>query len=136
MSWFKRENGEYPAAVGGPVPESVDAAGKTVRTEGLWIKCLGCRAVLYKPELEANHNVCPKCRHHFKIPARQRIDLLLEPGYELVDTGLRSTDPLNFTDVKAYKKRLQAAQEGTPLGDANLKAGGRSGPHQVVLSAM
>ena len=62
MSWFKREDGEYPAAAGGPAPESVDAAGKTVRTEGLWIKCLGCRAVLYKPELEANLNVCPKCQ--------------------------------------------------------------------------
>ncbi len=139
MSWFKRENGEYPAAAGGPagvVQETVDAAGKSVRTEGLWIKCLGCRAVLYKPELEANLNVCPKCQHHFKIGARQRIGMLLEPGYELVDTGLRSTDPLNFTDIKPYKKRLRAAQEATGLDDAILNAVGRIGPHQVVLSAM
>jgi acetyl-CoA carboxylase carboxyl transferase subunit beta len=136
MSWFKRENGEYESGPSGGVPEPVDAAGKTVRTEGLWIKCLGCRAVLYKPELEANLNVCPKCRHHFKISARQRIELLLEPGYELVDTGLRSTDPLNFTDVKPYKKRLRAAQEATGLNDAILNAVGRLGPHEVVLSAM
>ena len=136
MTWFKRENGEYESGPSAAGPEAVDAAGKTVRTEGLWIKCLGCRAVLYKPELQANLNVCPKCRHHFKISARQRIELLLEPGYELVDTGLRSTDPLNFTDVKPYKKRLRAAQEATGLNDAILNAVGQLGPHRAVVSAM
>ena len=90
-----------------PGPEgSAEAAESRVRTEGLWIKCVGCRAAVWKAELEANLNVCPKCQHHFKIGARQRIELLLEPGYELVDGGLRSTDPLNFTDVKPYKQRL------------------------------
>jgi acetyl-CoA carboxylase carboxyl transferase subunit beta len=136
MTWFKRENGEYESGPSATSPESVDATGKTVRTEGLWIKCLGCRAVLYKPELQANLNVCPKCRHHFKISARQRIELLLEPGYELVDAGLRSTDPLNFTDVKPYKKRLRAAQEATGLNDAILNAVGLLGPHRVIVSAM
>jgi acetyl-CoA carboxylase carboxyl transferase subunit beta len=136
MSWFKRENGEYESGPPGSGPEPSDSGERTVRTEGLWTKCLGCRAVLYKPELEANLNVCPKCRHHFKIGARQRIALLLEPGYEFVDGGLRSTDPLNFTDVKPYKKRLQAAQEATGLDDAILNAVGQLGPHSVVLSAM
>ncbi|MGD0789905.1 MAG: acetyl-CoA carboxylase, carboxyltransferase subunit beta [Terracidiphilus sp.] len=137
MSWFKRENGEFPAAPGGSGPENgADTAEKTVRTEGLWIKCLGCRQTIFKADLDANLNVCPKCQHHFKIGARQRIDLLLEPGYELVDGGLRSTDPLNFTDVKPYKKRLSAAQEATGLDDAILNAVGLLGPHPVVLSAM
>jgi acetyl-CoA carboxylase carboxyl transferase subunit beta len=137
MSWFKRENGEFPAAAGGAASDSAaDTAGKTVRTEGLWIKCLGCRQTIFKADLDANLNVCPKCQHHFKIGARQRIELLLEPGYELVDRGLRSTDPLNFTDVKAYKKRLIAAQEATGLDDAILNAVGQLGPHHVVLSAM
>lgn len=137
MSWFKRETEDYPAGATGTAPASgSDAAGKSVRTEGLWIKCLGCRSVIWKAELEANLNVCPKCQHHFKIGARQRIDLLLEPGYELVDTGLRSTDPLNFTDVKPYKQRLQAAQQQTGLNDAILNAVGKLGPHAVVLSAM
>jgi acetyl-CoA carboxylase carboxyl transferase subunit beta len=137
MSWFKRENGEYPAAAGDSVPENTSDTGeRTVRTEGLWIKCVGCRAIIFKPDLEANLNVCPKCQHHFKIGARQRIDLLLEPGYELVDGGLRSTDPLNFTDVKPYKARLRAAQETTGLDDAILNALGQLGPHSVVLSAM
>ena len=69
---------------------------RTVRTEGLWIKCMGCRQAIWKADLAANLNVCPKCQHHFKFSARQRIDMLLEPGYELVDRGLRSTDPLEF----------------------------------------
>jgi acetyl-CoA carboxylase carboxyl transferase subunit beta len=134
MSWFKREGGEYesdPGTNGG-----ADASKRQVRTEGLWTKCLGCRQTIWKADLEANLNVCPKCQHHFKIGARERIDLLLEPGYELVDTGLRSTDPLNFTDVKPYKKRLRAAQEATGLDDAILNAQGQLGHHSVILSAM
>jgi len=132
MSWFKRESSAY-----GPGPKNgADTAESRVRTEGLWIKCVGCRAVVWKAELEANLNVCPKCQHHFKIGARRRIDLLLEPGYELVDRGLRSTDPLNFADVKPYKQRLRAAQEQTGLDDAILNAVGQLGPHSVVVSAM
>jgi acetyl-CoA carboxylase carboxyl transferase subunit beta len=103
MSWFKRDGGEY----GPGLRSAAEAAESRVRTEGLWIKCVGCRAVIWKADLLANLNVCPKCQHHFKIGARQRIDLLLEPGYELVDGGLRSTDPLNFTDIKPYKQRLK-----------------------------
>jgi acetyl-CoA carboxylase carboxyl transferase subunit beta len=97
---------------------------------------VGCRQVIFKADLEANLNVCPKCQHHFKISARQRIAMLLDPGYDLVDGGLRSTDPLNFTDVKPYKQRLRKAQEDTGLNDAILNAVGRLGPHSVVFSAM
>jgi acetyl-CoA carboxylase carboxyl transferase subunit beta len=127
MSWFKRENGDLE----GPGDEE-----KSVRTEGLWIKCLGCRQTIWKADLEANQNVCPKCQYHFKINARQRLDLLLEPGYELVDTGLRSTDPLNFADVKPYKQRLKRAQQETGLNDAIMNAVGQMGSHPVVVSAM
>jgi acetyl-CoA carboxylase carboxyl transferase subunit beta len=130
MSWFKRENGDVAT-----VPENGDGE-RRVRTEGLWIKCLGCRQPIYKADYEANLNVCPKCGHHFKMNARQRIDMLLEPGYELVDRGLRSTDPLNFHDVKSYKQRLRKAQEDTGLDDAILNAVGMMGAHAVVLSAM
>src|ERR1035437_3592629 len=134
MSWFKREENEYGATTG--TDGAADTDRKTVRTEGLWIKCVGCRAVIFKADLEANLNVCPKCQHHFKIDARQRIGMLLEPGYELVDGGLRSTDPLNFTDIKPYKQRLRAAQAGTGLDDAILNAVGQLGTHSVVVSAM
>ncbi|HEY3707667.1 MAG TPA: acetyl-CoA carboxylase, carboxyltransferase subunit beta [Terracidiphilus sp.] len=133
MSWFKRESGDYEPD---PNPPVNGDAERRVRTEGLWIKCLGCRQALYKPDVAANLNVCPKCQHHFKISARQRIELLLEPGYEFVDGGLRSTDPLNFQDIKPYKARLRKAQEETGLDDAILNAVGQLGPHSVVLSAM
>jgi acetyl-CoA carboxylase carboxyl transferase subunit beta len=137
MSWFKREEGEYQTAVGGPAPENgMDSGGKNVRTEGLWVKCPGCRQPLYKAELDANLQVCPKCQHHFKLSARGRIGMLLDPDYELVDGGLRSTDPLNFTDIKSYKQRLRVAQQQTGLDDAILNAIGRMGPHDVVVSAM
>jgi acetyl-CoA carboxylase carboxyl transferase subunit beta len=130
MSWFKRENGEFEG------PDGNGDEEKRVRTEGLWIKCPGCRQAIFKADLEANQNVCAKCQHHFKIGARQRLDLLLEPGYEIVDGGLRSTDPLNFTDVKPYKQRLRKAQQETGLDDAILNAVGQLGPHSVVVSAM
>jgi acetyl-CoA carboxylase carboxyl transferase subunit beta len=130
MSWFKREDGEYGPGLRGAAAES------RVRTEGLWIKCTACRAVIWKAALLANLNVCPKCQHHFKMGAQQRIDMLLEPGYELVDGGLRSTDPLNFADIKPYKQRLRQAQAQTGLDDAILNATGFLGPHEVVLSAM
>src|ERR1035437_5130294 len=127
MSWFKREDGEYEAGSG---PESTaESAERRGRTEGGGGKSVGCRGVIWKADLEANLNVCPKCQHHFKIGAPQRIGLLLDPGYELVDGGLRSTDPLNFTDVKPYKARLRKAQEATGLDDAILNAVGQLGPH-------
>jgi acetyl-CoA carboxylase carboxyl transferase subunit beta len=132
MSWFKRENGEFDSTL----TDGGDDAEKRVRTEGLWIKCAGCRQTIWKADLEANLKVCPKCQHHFKIGARQRFDLLLEPGYELVDSGLQSTDPLNFTDVRPYKQRLRKAQEQTGLRDAILNAVGQIGAHPVIVSAM
>lgn len=129
MSWFKRENGD------GPEPPNDDEE-KRVRTEGLWTKCPSCRQAIFNPDLQANLNVCPKCQYHFKMGARPRIELLLDPGYQLVDGGLRSTDPLNFVDRKPYKKRLKDAQEETGLDDAILNAVGQLGPHAVVVSAM
>jgi acetyl-CoA carboxylase carboxyl transferase subunit beta len=125
MTWFKREDNEI-----------VNDSEKTVRTEGLWVRCDGCREIIFKADLEANLRVCPKCGHHFRIDARTRIESLLEPGYELVDLGLRSTDPLQFTDLKPYKKRLAEAQKKTGLNDAIINAVGQLGPHNVVLSVM
>jgi acetyl-CoA carboxylase carboxyl transferase subunit beta len=137
MSWFKREDNENPVAVSGQPPENgSDAGERNVRTEGLWVKCPGCRQPIYRADLDTNLNVCPKCQYHFKIGARQRIELLLEPGFDIVDIGLRSTDPLNFSDIKPYKQRLRKAQELTGLDDAILNAIGSLGPHDVVLSAM
>jgi acetyl-CoA carboxylase carboxyl transferase subunit beta len=125
MSWFKREGHTI-----------VNDAEKTVRTEGLWIKCGSCGQPLFKKDLEANLQVCPKCGHHFRFDARSRIGSLLEPGYTLVDLELKSTDPLEFTDLKPYKRRLAEARKKTGLNDAIVNATGHLGPHPVVLSVM
>jgi acetyl-CoA carboxylase carboxyl transferase subunit beta len=125
MTWFKRDDNEI-----------IPPDDHEVRTEGLWIKCEGCRKTVWKADIEANLQVCPNCGHHFKFNARQRIDLLLEPGYELVDMGLVSTDPLDFCDLKPYKDQLKAAQKKTGLNDAIMNAVGKIGEIDVVLSAM
>ncbi len=125
MSWFKRSENEI-----------VSTGEKSVRTEGLWTKCEGCRNVVWKAELEANLSVCPKCGRHFRLPARERIASLLEPGYELVDLELKSTDPLEFRDLEVYKDRLAKTQKATGLNDAIINALGHLGPHAVVLSVM
>jgi acetyl-CoA carboxylase carboxyl transferase subunit beta len=126
MSWFKRQESEIE-----PNP-----AEKSVRTEGLWQKCDGCAQLLFKKDLEDNLQVCPKCGHHLRLDARRRIASLLEPGYELVDTELMSTDPLEFVDVKAYSARLKKAQLETGLNDAIMNALGTLGSHSIVLSVM
>jgi acetyl-CoA carboxylase carboxyl transferase subunit beta len=125
MSWFRREDNKIE-----------DTGEKTVRTEGLWIKCEACDAVIFRPDLEANLMVCPKCGHHFRIGSRARIDMLLEPGYELVDLELKSTDPLEFTDLKPFRERLRKAQADTGLNDAIINVLGLLGNHRVVLSVM
>lgn len=125
MTWFKRETHEIL-----PTPDH------EVRTEGLWIKCDNCRRPIWKADFEANLFVCPHCGKHFRISAFQRLDMLLEPGYEVVDGKLRSTDPLDFCDLKPYKDRLLQAQKKTGLNDAIVNAVGRIGEQPVVLSAM
>jgi acetyl-CoA carboxylase carboxyl transferase subunit beta len=125
MTWFKRDSHEIA-----PTPDH------EVRTEGLWTKCPECRKTLWKADLEANLQVCPNCGYHFKFDARQRIENLLEPGYELVDLELKSTDPLEFTDLKPYKARLAAARKKTGLNDAIINAVGKIGEQDVVLSVM
>lgn len=87
--------------------------------EGLWHKCPSCDAVLYRPELEANLDVCPKCSHHMRIGARQRLAIFLDEGTgEEIGAALEPVDRLKFRDTKKYKDRLAAAQKGTGEKDA------------------
>jgi acetyl-CoA carboxylase carboxyl transferase subunit beta len=126
MAWFRRESGDLEAT-----------GEKRVRTEGLWVKCEGCRQVIWKKDLDANFNVCPKCERHFRIDARARIDLLLDEGsFQLEDLNLSSTDPLKFVDVRAYSERLKKTQAETGLKDAIINAEGRLDGRPVMLSAM
>ena len=125
MTWFKRDAHEIS-----PTPDH------EVRTQGLWTKCPACGKTLWKADLEANLQVCPICGYHFKFSARQRIENLLEPGFELVDLELKSTDPLEFTDLKPYKARLAEARKKTGLNDAIVNAVGKIGEQEVVLSVL
>jgi acetyl-CoA carboxylase carboxyl transferase subunit beta len=126
MAWFKRESGE------------LDTSGvKTVRTEGLWVKCENCRQIIWKKDLAENLNVCPKCEKHFRIDARARLALLLDDGqYETYDGNLSSTDPLKFVDLKPYSSRLRQAQHDTGLKDAVINARGKLEGRPVIASVM
>ena len=126
MAWFKRETGE------------LDTSGeKKVRTEGLWVKCEGCRQIIWKKDLEENMNVCPKCDKHFRIDARTRLAQVLDDNlYESFDGNLTSTDPLKFVDLKPYSSRLKQAQNDTGLKDAIINAQGKLMGRPVVVSAM
>ena len=126
MAWFKRESGE------------VDNSGKkTVRTEGLWVKCENCRQIIWKKDLEENLNVCPKCQKHFRIDAHSRLALLMDDNqYESFDGNLSSTDPLKFVDLKAYSTRLRQAQHDTGLKDAVINAKGKLLGRAVIASVM
>ena len=126
MAWFKRESGE------------LDTSGKkTVRTEGLWVKCENCRQIIWKKDLEENLNVCPKCEKHFRIDARTRLALLMDENqYETFDGNLSSTDPLKFVDLKPYSSRLRQAQKDTGLKDAVINAQGKLLGRPVVASVM
>jgi acetyl-CoA carboxylase carboxyl transferase subunit beta len=126
MTWFKRESGELAAS-----------GKKTVRTEGLWVKCENCRQIIWKKDLEENLNVCPKCDKHFRIDARTRLALLLDDNqYETFDGNLSSTDPLKFVDLKPYSSRLRQAQHDTGLKDAVINAQGKLMGRPVVASVM
>lgn len=93
--------------------------GKGKVPEGLWEKCAGCGAVLYKPELEAALMVCPKCGHHHAIRARKRLTAFLdEGGAQELFANLEPTDPLKFRDSKKYKDRIVAAQKQTGEKDS------------------
>jgi acetyl-CoA carboxylase carboxyl transferase subunit beta len=87
--------------------------------EGLWMKCAACDAVLYRAELERNLHVCPKCGHHMRIGARERLERFLDPDdqVELAD-NIEPEDPLKFRDSKKYRDRLQLAQKTTEEKDA------------------
>ena len=116
MSWFSKL-----------VPSKIRTVGGTKRTvpEGLWIKCDGCSAVLYRSELERNFDVCPKCSHHMRIPARLRLEMFLDDGSaQEIDAGLEPVDVLKFKDSKKYRDRLTTAQKVTDEKDALISMQG------------
>lgn len=120
------------------VPSVVRSEGKRSSKvpEGLWKKCVKCAAVLYRPELERNLDVCPKCDHHMRIGARRRLDIFLdETGRQEIAAEVEPVDRLKFRDVKKYKDRLTGAQKATGEKDALVAMRGELKGMPVVAVA-
>ncbi len=124
MAWFKKARKPIEAK---ETPSRVP--------EGLWVKCPGCSQAIYNKELASNLNVCPKCAHHFRISAAERLRILFDEGWTEHDPGLVSTDPLKFTDTKPYSARLKAGQAATGLKDAVIVGSGTLDGLDVVIAA-
>ncbi|HVF61491.1 MAG TPA: acetyl-CoA carboxylase, carboxyltransferase subunit beta [Thermoanaerobaculia bacterium] len=128
MAWFRKT--KQPKAL------RQDRARSTV-PEGLWVKCEGCKEVVYSRELDKNLRVCPKCGYHFRIDARARIALLLdEPEPEELFASVSPSDPLGFRDTKRYRERLKTYQQAVGERDAVVVVQGEIEEIPVVLAAL
>ena len=128
MAWFNRAR----KPIAPPIKEKASRV-----PEGLWVKCPGCSQIIYNKDLATNLNVCPKCAHHFRIGATERLRMMLDAGvWTEYDPGLISTDPLQFTDTTPYKARLKASIESTGLRDAVIVASGRIEGTPTIVAAM
>jgi len=116
MSWFEKL-----------MPSRISTERRTRSVpEGLWTKCPACSEVLYRAELERNLSVCPKCDHHLRVTARERLDIFLDPDQrQELAGGVQPTDPLRFKDSKRYRDRLAQAQRATGERDALVVMKGR-----------
>lgn len=129
MAWFTRQK---PSLEGAPADGE-----KNVRTEGLWQKCERCGQIIWRKAVDENLQVCPKCGHHFRIGAAERLRQLFDDGaYETHDSNLRSSDPLNFVDSKPYSQRLADMRRATELPDAVICASGKLSGRPAQICAL
>lgn len=126
MSWFEKL-----------MPSRISTENRTRSVpEGVWIKCPKCDAQLYRNELERNMQVCPKCNHHMRIGARQRLAFFLDPdSQEEIAANLEAEDPLKFRDSKRYRDRISQAQKKTGERDALVAVRGTLLGRSVVVCA-
>ncbi len=125
MSWFKKL---FPSRI------RTDATGKKNIPEGLWTKCDACKSILYRAELGNNLNVCPKCKHHMAIPARERLLAFFDAdSFEEVAADVQAVDRLRFRDTKKYKDRLAAAIKKT--GEKEALVAGKGNLHGIPITA-
>jgi acetyl-CoA carboxylase carboxyl transferase subunit beta len=125
MAWFRREQTPLP-------PREQESRVP----EGLYIKCSACKEIIYRKEVVQNLSVCPKCAFHFRISARERLELLCDAAWEEFDQGLVSSDPLGFSDTKAYAARLKDGKHKTDSLDAVITAVGAVGGMRTVIASM
>jgi acetyl-CoA carboxylase carboxyl transferase subunit beta len=127
MAWFKKSRK--------PIEAQPEKSSKI--PEGLWVKCPACSQVIYNKELAGNLQVCPKCSHHFRLSALDRLRHLFDEGdFEEHDAGLASTDPLEFTDTKPYRARLASSRKSTGHQDAVVCGTGRLDGIPAEIAAM
>src|ERR1700730_1451599 len=125
MAWFKKAR------------KPIATKTKSSRVpEGLWVKCPDCSQLLYNKDLATSLNVCPKCAHHFRINASERLRMLFDDRWIEYDKNLVSTDPLNFADTKSYKDRLATGLETTGLKDAVITASGSIDGMPAAVASM
>ncbi len=127
MSWFKNL---LPSRI-----RTSNASKKGV-PEGLWFKCLSCSAMLYRAELQRGLLVCPKCSHHHRMAARERLNFLFDDDFEELGTDVVAVDHLKFKDSKKYKDRLSAAQKKTGETEALVVGAGKIHGLPCVVAAM
>ena len=128
MAWFKRSK----KSIDQPTPPDE----RRVKTEGLWTKCVNCRAIVWKKDLHSNLHVCPKCQHHFRLRARPRLEMLLDGHWVEHDAHLASNDPLCFVDTRPYADRLKEARRKLGMSDALLTAEGLLNGRPVICCSM
>ncbi|OGP76434.1 MAG: acetyl-CoA carboxylase subunit beta [Deltaproteobacteria bacterium RBG_19FT_COMBO_60_16] len=110
---------------------------KTKIPEGMWIKCNACLEIIYKPEVERNLNVCPKCNYHFRIPAMERIRAVTDEGtFQEFGEDLESVDMLSFTDTKKYTDRLKEAKKKTGRKEAVITGAAKINGIDIVLAVL
>ena len=125
MAWFRREHTPLP-------PHEQESRVP----EGLYVKCGSCKESLYRNDLLANLSVCPKCAFHFRIGAREQLEMLFDSAWQELDAGLVSADPLGFRDTKAYAARLKDGKEKTGCYDAVVTAVAPMGGITTLIAAM
>jgi len=126
MTWFKRREEEEK--------EGKEKREELKLSDELWVKCNSCNEIIYRKVIERNLQVCPKCNYHFQIPARRRIDCVLDPGTFIeYDADLISADPLGFKDLKRYPQRIKESQETTGQKDAILCGEARIKDQPVMI---
>lgn len=129
MAWFRRDRPK--------LDEIESEEERTVKTEGIFVKCPECDNPLYKRELTESHEVCTHCNYHFRYPARERLELIFDEGkYEELDADITSADPLEFVDSKPYSDRIKQAKDVSGLPEAIISGKGTVGGHLVYAGAM
>ncbi|MFZ5998587.1 MAG: acetyl-CoA carboxylase, carboxyltransferase subunit beta [Nitrospirota bacterium] len=124
MAWFKKK-------------KEIKAEKKVKIPEGLWIKCDGCKEIIYKKEIEKNLQVCPKCTYHFRISARERIHFIADEGSFIeINDDVMTVDHLNFKDTMPYKERLEENRRKSALREAAIYGDATINGRPVVIAIM